>query len=148
MRSIVLYSCFILPLLVLPSQIVAQYNGCYSSLTRQQCHIKGSSCSSVVNMVSPVPSGYSYVFVPSSCCGVQMMVPYTQQGSCYIAELKEPETQKNLLLHAQRQQVLIANCDGYLRPLPRLTRDELPTRGGSGFSSPDQRLLIPKIDLQ
>jgi hypothetical protein len=114
---------------------------CYTAPTEGKCPISGGSCSKNVELVSTTDDGYNYKFGPTNCCGENVMLPVEQLGTCQQAELMTPDEAKHLLASAEQAPILIAGCDGYLRPLRSLGSNE-----GDGSNGSNPTLAwIPRI---
>jgi len=135
---------FILIACAVPQATSAQEppQGCYSSLELRACSYE---CPTLTYIATPVLYGYSYVWVQYNCCGTQIYLPYTNQGSCSTAELRRPEIQKSLLERAQKTEVLVASCDGYMRQLPHVVIREKPVAPRPLWID-DQRISLPDLN--
>jgi hypothetical protein len=106
----------------------ASAQSCFSNWTMGQCPISGGSCSTQAWVVQQVlEDGYNYKFGPQSCCGQVVYTPVAQMGTCNWVEEMTPETIRQLRGLADQGEVLVAACDGYLRPLSRLVAMDGPS---------------------
>jgi hypothetical protein len=120
--------------------------GCYSYAQFQQCVVPGRSCSRQVYQAVPVETGYWYFWIESSCCGGVIFLPQVNQGLCLSAELRTPDIQKHLFEHAQKTEVLVASCDGYMRRLPRVFITDKPIPPKPVLGTLDgQRIYVPGL---
>ncbi len=88
--------------------------------------VNTASCNTVVYSAQQVASGYTYYWQQRPCCGTNVYLPYYNLGGCLSAELKSPEIRERLFKRAQKEDVLVASCDGYLRLLPHLAMTSSP----------------------
>jgi len=126
---LVALSIFVVSSCVLTKTMSAQSEpqGCFSSLSAQYCPATGgASCNTVVYSAQSVASGYTYYWQQRPCCGGTVYLPYYNLGGCLSAELKSPEIRERLFKRAQKEDVLVASCDGYLRLLPHLAMTSAP----------------------
>jgi hypothetical protein len=112
-----------------PQYVACYYAGCLSS------YFTG---------VRTANGGSSYSWTLKPCCGQQYWVPLAYQGTCFSAELKTPEIEKRLLERAQKTEVLVASCDGYIRPLPHVVFTEKPIPPRSFW---DRQIHLPNLTV-
>jgi hypothetical protein len=127
---------------VAPRSASAQY--CFSEQYFKTC---SATCNTIIVAADIVAYGYNYKWIPENCCGHPVYVPGPQLGTCQIGELSEPETAKRLLALSKQDNLLVASCDGYLRPLPSLAVDERATAISNLSWSPDRQPLLPEDRL-
>lgn len=93
-------------------------NDCYSSPRYDTCKMPNGSCSKIVPTVSPAIFGEFYVWTQTYCCGYPVLYPYYPYAMCEVTELRDPEIILRLAAMPERDHILVASCDGYLRHIP------------------------------
>lgn len=130
---------------IAPLPLSAQSNppsGCYGGAAYQSCQTPQGSCSTQIYTAPPTTSGWSYVWVPVTCCDYNTWKIETYEDFCLSAELREPETLKRLAALSKESDLLVASCDGYLRHVrPFVVSDKKPEQSVS--MPPDRRSLLP-----
>jgi hypothetical protein len=117
--------------------------GCYDQPDYSACTPpNGGSCSSHYPLSSFALEGWVFSWQPASCCGSQIWVPYTYESTCFTASLRDPESIRQLSELSKHTRLLIASCDGYLRPVPRLAPSDTTNTQAPPYTLPSHRSLL------
>jgi hypothetical protein len=96
--------------------------GCYQNFQNYPCPpLPGQSCSvSAYQGQFTYYGGDAYSWTETTCCGRPLWVPISYESPCLNAGVRDPKSRTQLSKLASKKRVLMAGCDGYLRPVPQM----------------------------
>jgi hypothetical protein len=96
-------------------------SGCFTAAAVANCvPTDGGSCSTRYLLANQIyDEGYDYSWVPKECCGTEVWTVLSFESYCYATGLRDPASMQQLTKLAREKPLLMAGCDGYLRPLPQ-----------------------------